>query len=82
MTPVRKSDADELWRVTADAATLAGKPCLRGMRIRVADILDMLAGGATRSQILGDFPDLEDGDITASLQYAADAVDHRVIRAA
>jgi putative addiction module CopG family antidote len=72
----------EAWRITSDAGILAGKPCIRGMRIRVADILEMLAHGASRADILADFPYLEDGDITAALDYAASAVDHRLIKAA
>jgi uncharacterized protein (DUF433 family) len=52
------------------------------MRIRVKDVLDMLAGGASEAQILQDFPDLEAADIRACLQYAADQVNHAVLRAA
>jgi uncharacterized protein (DUF433 family) len=52
------------------------------MRIRVKDVLDMLAGGASEEQILRDFPDLEAADIRASLQYAAAQVNHAVLRAA
>lgn len=78
----RKPPQDPVDRITFDAEMLGGKPCIRGMRIRVADILEMLAGGATRQEILEDFPYLQDEDITASLQFAAGAVDHRHIRAA
>jgi uncharacterized protein (DUF433 family) len=52
------------------------------MRIRVKDILDMLGGGATREEILTDYPYLEDLDITAALEYASRATDHPVIAAA
>ena len=52
------------------------------MCIRVKHILDMLAGGPTRDEILADYPDLEDEDITAALEYAADTTDHAVIAAA
>jgi len=69
-------------RITSDPEVCAGRPCIRGQRIRVTDILDMLAGGATRAEILTDFPDLEDDDITAALEYAARAVNHPVIRVA
>jgi uncharacterized protein (DUF433 family) len=72
----------ERWRITSSAEMLSGKPCIRGLRIRVADILEMLALGATREQILEDYPYLEDGDITASLEYAMGAVDHRLVKAA
>ena len=69
-------------RITFDAEMLGGKPCIRGLRIRVTDILEMLAGGATRQEILEDFPYLQDEDITESLRFAAGAVDHRHIKAA
>ena len=69
-------------RVTIDPEVCGGRPCIRGLRIRVKDILDMLAGGATREEILTDYPYIEDADITAALEYAASAVDHPVIAAA
>jgi uncharacterized protein (DUF433 family) len=72
----------ELHRVTFDPAACAGRPCLRGLRIRVKDILDLLAAGASHEEILADYPDLEAGDITASLEYAARAADHVVLRVA
>ena len=77
-----QSRANESWRITSDSGVLAGKPCIRGMRIRVADILEMLAHGATRKEILEDYPYLEDGDITAALEFAMGAVDHRLVKAA
>jgi uncharacterized protein (DUF433 family) len=52
------------------------------MRIRVADILEMLSAGATREEILADYPYLEDDDISAALEYAAAAADHRIVSAA
>jgi uncharacterized protein (DUF433 family) len=60
----------ELGRVTSDPDVYGGRPCIRGLRISVADILDMLAAGATREDVLRDYPYLEDGDITAALQMA------------
>ncbi|MGD0864211.1 MAG: DUF433 domain-containing protein [Rhizomicrobium sp.] len=69
-------------RITVDPKVCGGRPCIRGMRIRVSDILDMLAGGAERAEILTDFPYIEDADIDAALEYAARSVDHRMIRAA
>ncbi|MEQ1650386.1 MAG: DUF433 domain-containing protein [Hyphomicrobiaceae bacterium] len=60
-----------LGRITFNPKQCGGRPCIRSMRIRVSDVLDMLAGGASRQEILRDFPDLEDDDITAALQYAA-----------
>ena len=59
-----------------------GRPCLRGMRIRVKDLLDMLAAGASREEILEDYPYLEDDDISAALYYAAQQADHPTLRAA
>ena len=52
------------------------------MRVRVKDILDLLAAGASREEILADFPYLEPEDITASLEYAAQQADHPVLRVA
>ena len=72
----------ELHRVTIDPARCGGRPCLRGLRIRVSDVLDLLAAGASREEILGDYPMLEAGDITAALEYAARQSDHPVLRVA
>lgn len=69
-------------RITIDPEVCFGKPTVRGMRIRVSDVLDMLAGGATPAEILADFPYLEAEDITAVLAYAARATDHRLAFAA
>ena len=55
---------------------------MRGLRVRVRDVLDLLAAGASREEVLEDFPMLEAGDITASLQYAARQADHPVLRVA
>ncbi len=69
-------------RITMDPQVCGGRPCIRGMRIRVKDVLDMLAGGASREEILDDYPYLEDADITAVLEYAAQQADHVVLRVA
>ncbi len=61
----------EIHRITVDRDQCGGRPCLRGLRIRVRDVLDLLAAGANRAEVLGDYPLLEDGDITAALEYAA-----------
>lgn len=61
-------------RIEADPGRLAGKPCIRHTRIRVVDILQMLAGGATVDEMLEDFPSLEREDISAALSYAATQV--------
>lgn len=71
-----------LDRITVDPEVCGGRPCLRGLRMRVSDVLEMLAHGATRQEILDDYPYLEDEDITAALVYAAYQTDHRVIRVA
>jgi uncharacterized protein (DUF433 family) len=70
-----------LDRVTIEPGKMGGRPCIRGMRIRVLDMLDMLADGASRAAILESFPYLEDEDITAALLYAAKAVDHTSVAA-
>ncbi len=59
-----------LDRITFDPGQCSGRPCIRGMRIRVKDVLDMLAGGATETEILEDFPDLEASDVRVCLQHA------------
>ena len=64
-----------LNRITFNPAQCGGRPCIRGMRIRVADILELLANGVSDSQILADFPDLERDDIRAALHYAAQRSD-------
>ena len=69
-------------RITINPALMGGKPCIRGMRIRVKDVLDMLAEGAKPEEILADFPDLEPEDLQASIAYAARYVDHSVLVAA
>lgn len=71
-----------LSRITIRADQCHGRPCIRGMRIRVIDILEMLASGATEDEILSDFPDLERDDIRASLAYAVTQLGHPVLVAA
>jgi len=66
-------------RITFDPEQCSGRPCIRGMRIRVKDVLDMLAGGASEAEILADFPDLEAEDIRACLQYASAQINHAVV---
>jgi len=66
-------------RITINPNQCGGRPCVRGMRIRVKDVLDMLAEGATPEQILADFPDLEAADIQAYIAYAARYLDHSVL---
>lgn len=71
----------ELDRITVDPSQCGGHPCLRGLRIRVRDVLDLLAAGASREEILEDNPLLEAGDITAALDYAARQSDHPELHA-
>jgi len=59
-------------RITVEPGKRGGKPCIRGMRITVYDVLDYLAGGMSEDEILADFPDLEREDIRAVLAFAAD----------
>ena len=72
----------ETHRITVDPNQCGGRPCLRGLRIRVKDVLELLAAGANRDEILEDYPLLETGDITAALEYAARQSDHLVLRVA
>jgi uncharacterized protein (DUF433 family) len=72
----------ELHRITIDPAQCGGRPCLRGLRIRVRDVLDLLAAGASREEVLDDYPLLQAEDITAALEYAARQSDHPVLHVA
>lgn len=69
-------------RITVSPDQCGGRPCIRGLRIRVSDILELLAAGESREQILADYPYLEAEDITAALLYAARQFDHPVLKAA
>jgi uncharacterized protein (DUF433 family) len=66
-------------RITYNPQQWGGKPCIRGMRIRVADILELYAAGLNGEQILADYPDLEAEDLQAALRYAAREIDHPVL---
>ncbi|MCP9900550.1 DUF433 domain-containing protein [Cyanobium sp. Cruz CV13-4-11] len=66
-------------RITHNPAQCGGKPCIRGMRIRVSDVLDLYAAGLSSEQILAELPDLEAEDLPAALSYAAREVDHPVL---
>lgn len=67
-------------RITIEPGKCGGRPCIRGMRIRVKDVLDLLAARVPREEILDDFPYLEAEDIDAAIQYAAAQMDHPVLR--
>lgn len=68
-------------RITTNIDQCGGRPCIRGMRIRVVDVLDLLAAGLSHEQILEELPDLEYDDINAALKYAGSKLDHPVIAA-
>lgn len=65
----------ELHRITVNPELYGRKPCIRGMRVRVIDVLELLEAGASREEILEDYPDLEAEDITAALEFAAQQAD-------
>lgn len=71
-----------LSRVTSNPEICGGRPCIKGTRMRVIDIVEAIAHGAKREELLADFDYLTDDDITAALLYAARATDHRVVRTA
>ena len=66
-------------RITHNPEQCGGKPCIRGMRIRVRDVLELYAAGLSSEQILADYPDLEPEDLSAELDYAAREIDHPVL---
>lgn len=68
-------------RITFNPDQCGGRPCIRGMRIRVTDVLDLLANGLSFQEILAEMPDLETEDIVACLQFATRRIDHSVITA-
>jgi uncharacterized protein (DUF433 family) len=70
-----------LARITIDPAQMHGRPCVRNLRITVADVLGLMAAGQTRESILEDYPYLENADIDAVLAFAARQADHPIIAA-
>jgi len=73
--------ADLFSRITTKPGQCGGRPCVRGMRIRVTDVLDLLVSGLTPAEILDEMPDLEADDIRACVAYANRLVDHPVLAA-
>lgn len=74
---------DELLnRITVNPEQCGGRPCVRGMRIRVSDVLDLLANGLSQQEVLDEMPDLEDADIRACFIYASSRLNHPVLKAA
>ena len=68
-------------RITVNPKQCGGKPCIRGMRIRVIDVLDLLANGLSVDDVLAEFPKLEREDVLAAIRYARSKVDHVVLAA-
>ncbi len=66
-------------RITVNPKQCGGRPCIRGMRIRVTDVLDLFAAGLTADEILEEMPDLEREDLYAVLEYAARKMDHPLL---
>jgi uncharacterized protein (DUF433 family) len=66
-------------RITVDPEQCGGRPCVRGMRIRVSDVLDLFAAGLTAPEILDEMPDLESDDLQACLRFASRYLDHPVL---
>jgi uncharacterized protein (DUF433 family) len=68
-----------LERITVNSKQCGGRPCIRGMRIRVSDVLDLFAAGLNSGEILEELPDLEMDDLRAALLYASRRLDHPVL---
>lgn len=73
--------SDLLQRITVDPEQCGGRPCLRGMRIRVVDVLQLLATGMSTEEVLVELPDLEREDVRAALLYASQRLDHPILAA-
>ena len=74
-------DPERLKRITVEEGKCGGRPCIRGFRMRVTDVLELLAAGASFDEILADYPFLEPEDIYAAIEYAARQSDHPILRA-
>jgi uncharacterized protein (DUF433 family) len=72
---------ERLKRITVEEGKCGGRPCIRGFRLRVSDILDLLAAGAPYEEILANYSFLEMEDILAAIEYAARQADHSVLHA-
>ena len=71
---------ERLNRISVEEGKCGGRPCIRGQRIRVTDVLQLLGAGASFEEILADYPSLEREDILAAIDYAAYQTDHVVLR--
>lgn len=70
---------DKFDRITFDAQIMGGRACIRGMRLPVSVIIGQIAHGATKEEVLADYPDLEPGDIQQALEYASWLVQEEVV---
>ena len=68
--------------ISIEPGKCSGRPCIRGMRVRVTDVLSLLSAGASHQEILEDYPQLEENDVLAALGYAAAQTDHAILSAA
>ena len=73
-------NAERLQRITIEPGKCGGRPCIRGKRMRVTDVLELLGAGASYEEILEDYPFLEREDILAAIEYAARQTDHLVVQ--
>jgi uncharacterized protein (DUF433 family) len=73
--------AELVERITVNPLQCGGRPCIRGMRIRVSDVLDLLAAGLSQQQVLEELPDLEAEDISACLKFASSRLNHPILAA-
>jgi uncharacterized protein (DUF433 family) len=76
------NNLDLLKRITIEPGKCGGRPCVRGTRMRVVDVLQLLSSGADHAEILRDYPFLEQEDIFACLEYAARQTDHPILESA
>ena len=74
--------SDLLQRITIEPGKCGGRPCIRGRRMRVTDVLQLLGAGASFEEVLADYPFLERDDLLACIEYAARQTDHIVLQAA
>lgn len=81
LASIQPAEVIHVERITINPNQCGGRPCIRGMRIRVTDVLELLASGLTREQVLDELPDLETEDIDAVLRYASRRLDRPVLAA-